>query len=43
MDSHKYEASTPLWKNELGTLSGVRFIWSNLAPCDSRCRSDRRG
>ena len=32
MDSHKYEASTPLWKNELGTLSGVRFIWSNLAP-----------
>lgn len=32
IETHKYEASTPLWKNEIGTLSGTRFIWSNLAP-----------
>lgn len=30
--THQYEASTQLWKNEAGTLSGTRFVWSNLAP-----------
>ena len=31
-DSHKYDASDILWKNEIDTMSGARFIWSNLAP-----------
>lgn len=32
IESHKYSATTELFKNEVGELSGVRFIRSNLAP-----------
>lgn len=32
IEVHKYAATTELFKNEVGELSGVRFIRSNLAP-----------
>lgn len=32
IDIHKYAATTELFKNEVGELSGVRFLRTNLAP-----------